>query len=149
MDRKEFIKTCSIACVGGTALTALLQSCSTTNPNHFAKTVLTNNQINIKKAEFVQQVKKDKTTFRKYVLVKNDKVAFPIILYRFSDTEYTALLMQCTHKGCELEPQGSYLACPCHGSEFNNKGIVQNPPAQENLKTFQIKTDNENVYIQL
>ncbi len=149
MDRKDFIKTCGFACVGGTALTALLQSCSTTNPNHFAQTALANNQINIKKEEFVQQVRKDKTTFRKYVLVKNEKVAFPIILYRFSDIEYTALLMQCTHKGCELEPQGSYLACPCHGSEFNNKGIVQNPPAQENLKTFQIKTDNENVYIQL
>ena len=149
MDRKNFIKTCGFACVGGTALTALLQSCSSTNPNHFAQTALANNQINIKKNEFVQQLKNDKPTYRKYVLVKNEKVAFPIILYRLSDTDYTALLMECTHKGCELVPQRSFLACPCHGSEFNNKGVVQNPPAQENLKSFKIITDNENVYIQL
>ena len=69
MDRKNFIKTCGFACVGGTALTALLQSCSSTNPNHFAQTALANNQINIKKNEFVQQLKNDKPTYRKYVLV--------------------------------------------------------------------------------
>lgn len=149
MQRKDFIKNCGLACMSGTAFIALLQSCSSINPIHFAKTDLANNQLNIKKAEFILSGNKAKVTYRKYVLIKNDKVAFPIILYRISDVDYTALLMQCTHKGCELVPQGNFLACPCHGSEFNNKGIVQNPPAQENLKTFQIKTDNENIYILL
>jgi len=62
---------------------------------------------------------------------------------------YSALLMQCTHKGCELKPQGNYLACPCHGSEFDNKGVVQNPPAEQNLQNFQTKADDKNVYINL
>ena len=57
--------------------------------------------------------------------------------------------MECTHRSCELETEGNYLMCPCHGSEFTNKGIVQNPPAEHNLKTFNLKIDNENIYIQL
>jgi Rieske Fe-S protein len=57
--------------------------------------------------------------------------------------------MECTHKGCELQPHGSYLSCPCHGSEFNNKGAVQNPPAEHSLKTFNVITDNENIYVSI
>ncbi len=146
MDRIEFIKTCGFACIGGTALTAILQSCTSTN--YFAQTTLTNNQITINKSEFVI-VEKNKTIERRYVLVNSGKHHYPVCIYKTSDGGYTALLMKCTHNGCELQPHGDYLVCPCHGSEFTNKGIVQNPPAEENLKTFQIKTDNENIYILL
>jgi cytochrome b6-f complex iron-sulfur subunit len=66
-----------------------------------------------------------------------------------NEDDYSALLLQCTHKGCELQPQGNFLICPCHGSEFTNKGVVQNPPAEQNLKTFKTSTDNENIYIYL
>ena len=86
---------------------------------------------------------------RKYVLLKSDKFNFPICIFKIGEDTYSALLMECTHNGCELQPQGDNLLCPCHGSEFSNKGVVQNPPAEENLKTFTIKTDNENIYIQL
>lgn len=146
MDRKEFIKTCGFACLGGTALAALLQSCASTN--YFALTSFENNQITIKKTEFIK-VEKNKTMQRKYVLAKTAQYNFPICIYKISEEIYSALLMQCTHKGCELNPHGDYLICPCHGSEFTNKGIVQNPPAEQNLKTFKIITDNENIYIQL
>jgi cytochrome b6-f complex iron-sulfur subunit len=57
--------------------------------------------------------------------------------------------LECTHKGCELIPQGDYLVCPCHGSEFSNNGQVLNPPAEDNLKTFITESDNENIYILL
>ena len=57
--------------------------------------------------------------------------------------------MQCTHKGCELQAQGDFLICPCHGSEFTNQGVVQNPPAEQDLQTFKISIDNENIYIYL
>ena len=146
MDRMEFIKTCGFACLGGTVFTALLQSCA--SANYFALSSYENNQITIKKTELLK-VKKDKTVQRKYVLVKTGKYNFPICVYKTGEENYSALLMECSHKGCELQPHGNYLICPCHGSEFTNKGVVQNPPAEENLKTFQIKTDNENIYIQL
>jgi cytochrome b6-f complex iron-sulfur subunit len=83
------------------------------------------------------------------VLIRNERFNFPICVYKLDENNYTALLMECTHRSCELQPQGTYLICPCHGSEFNNKGVVQNPPAEQNLRTFKITTDNEHIYIQL
>lgn len=146
MDRKEFLKTCGVACLSGAALITFLESCS--SANYFAKTTVTGNKIAIKKAEFVS-VEKGKTTARKYVLVKSEGLNVPICVYKINEHEYSALLMECSHKGCELQPHGEYMICPCHGSEFSNKGVVQNPPAEQNLQSFKTTTDNENIYIQL
>lgn len=146
MDRKEFIKTCGFAFIGGTVIATFLQSCA--SANYFAQSTFSNNQVVIKKSEFITMVK-DKTVQRKYILLKTDKYDFPIGVYKHNEEEYSALLLKCTHKGCELNPQPDYLVCPCHGSEFTNKGIVQNPPAEQNLQTFKITTDNENIYVQL
>lgn len=146
MDRKEFIRTCGFACLGGVTLAVLLESCAGTN--YFAQTNYANNQIAIPKTEFIK-VTKDKSIQRKYVLVRHDKFSYPICVYKLDEENYSALLMQCTHKGCELQAQGDFLICPCHGSEFTNQGVVQNPPAEQDLQTFKISTDNENIYIYL
>lgn len=146
MERKTFIKTCGLTCLGGSLVSTLLQGCA--SANYYAQNTITESRITVKKTEFVT-LEKEKTVQRKYVLVRTEKTAHPICLYKTSDDQYTALLMECTHKGCELQPHGEYLTCPCHGSEFSNKGVVQNPPAEENLKSFQTITDNENIYIQL
>lgn len=144
MERKEFIKTCGYACLGGSALIALLQSCASTN--YFAKTTYASSQIILPKSEFTE-IKKNKIILRKYVLVRNAKFNYPISVHQLSEDNYSALLMECTHNGCELQPSGNFLICPCHGSEFTNTGIVQNPPAEQNLQTFKTSTDNENIYI--
>lgn len=146
MNRKEFIKTCGLTCLGGATFVAVLEGCASTN--YFAQTSQSDNQIAISKSEFIN-ITKGKTMNRKYVLVRHDKFSFPICVYKLSEEKYSALLMQCTHKGCELQPSGDYLVCPCHGSEFSNQGIVQNPPAELNLQTFKINTDNENVYLHI
>lgn len=146
MDRKNFIKTCGFACLSGTSLATLLQSCASTN--YFAQTTTNDNQIIVKKTEFLV-IEKSKQSERKYVLLKTMKYNYPICVYKTGEETYSALLMECTHKGCELQPNGEYLICPCHGSEFSNKGIVQNPPAEENLITFKTSTDNENIYVHL
>ena len=146
MQRKEFIKKCCLACLGTTTLATFIQSCSSTN--YFAQSTSTINQITIKKTEFIKTIK-NKSVIRKYVLVKIEKFNFPICIFKINEENYSALLMECSHKSCELQPNGDFLICPCHGSEFTNKGVVQNPPAEENLKTFKTTTDNENIYIQL
>jgi cytochrome b6-f complex iron-sulfur subunit len=146
MNRKEFIKTCGVTCAGAAAFSVLLQSCATSN--YTAQTTESNNQIAIKRSEFTATTNGE-TTPRKFVLVRTDKFNFPIAVYKLDEENYSALLMECTHRGCELQPQGDYLMCPCHGSEFSNRGVVQSPPAEENLRTFQIKTDHENVYVLL
>jgi cytochrome b6-f complex iron-sulfur subunit len=144
MDRKTFIRTCGFTCIGGLSIASLLESCA--GSSHFAEATLKDRQYLIKKSEFTQ-VKGEKTLQRKYVLLKTDAFNFPICIYKTGEDQYSALLMECTHKSCELQPHGEYLVCPCHGSEFTNKGVVQNPPAEDNLKSFQTKTDHENIYI--
>ncbi|MEO6165944.1 MAG: Rieske 2Fe-2S domain-containing protein [Chitinophagales bacterium] len=146
MYRKDFIKVCGMVCLSGTALSTLLQSCASSN--YFAATTVANNKVGIKKTEFIAEAD-NKSIARKFVLVKIPQYNFPIGVYKISEEQYSAVLMECTHKGCELRTQGTYLVCPCHGSEFSNTGIVQNPPAEENLKTFQITHDHDNIYIQL
>jgi cytochrome b6-f complex iron-sulfur subunit len=144
MHRKEFIKTCGYACLGGAALISLIQSCAGTA--YFAQTSFEEKRITIKKTEF-RIIGNEKITERKFVLVKSEKFGYPIGVYKIAAEEYSALLLQCTHNGCELQPHANLLVCPCHGSEFSNTGIVQNPPAEQNLASFQTTTDNENIYI--
>lgn len=146
MDRKEFIKTCSFACLGSLAITTLLQSCATSN--YYAQHIKVDNSIAIKKSEFIK-TDKGKTINRKYILIKAEQLNFPICVFKLSETEYSAVLMECTHRSCELHNQGDFLMCPCHGSEFTNKGVVQNPPAELNLKSFNIKSDDDNIYIKI
>ena len=76
-------------------------------------------------------------------------MTFPICLYRFSDDNYSALLMKCTHQGSELNASGDHLHCPSHGSEFNNKGKVTQGPAEEDLRSFKVMTYGEKIFIDL
>lgn len=146
MNRKEFIKNCSVACLGTSAIIALLQGCASSA--YYAKSEMNDNLVSIRKSEFIQ-IKNEKQISRKYVVIKNDKYTFPIVIYKISEDTYSALLMECTHKGCELQPQGSFLVCPCHGSEFSNQGVVQNPPAERNLQSFTVTSDDENIYLHI
>lgn len=147
MNRKEFIKTACFLCMGGTIAAAALQSCGTAN--YYAKSTVVNKKIRIPLSEFITVDKNNQKVMRKYILVKQEQLTFPICVYRLSEQEYTALYMECTHSSCELTPHGAYLQCPCHGSEFSNKGVVQNPPAENNLKTFNITIEHEDLLIHI
>lgn len=143
MERKEFIKRCCSLSIGSIAAVGLIESCAS---NYYAVTLSKNDQLVIAKSEFVQ-TKDGVSTQRKYVLIRSEKLSFPLCIYKLNENTYSALLMECTHKSCELNPHGDYLICPCHGSEFNHLGIVQNPPAEINLQSFKITHDHDNVYI--
>jgi len=142
MDRKEFLKTCGFACMGGTFLGTVLAGCTS------SKTI----SGNISQSDLVVPVssflKKDKT-FRQYIVVHNEQLEYPICLYRFSEAQYSALLMRCPHQGAELQVFGDRLQCPAHGSEFTDKGVVQNGPADTNLRTFPVTIQNEQIKISL
>jgi cytochrome b6-f complex iron-sulfur subunit len=146
MDRKEFIRTCGFACLGTTAMLSMLSACS--GSSHFANSTLSDGMLRIMKSEFVK-TENNKQVMRKYVISKTEKYLHPICVFRIDDKNYTALLMLCTHNGCELQAQGDYLICPCHGSEFSNRGVVQNPPAEYNLKSFKVSENDESIFIHL
>jgi len=144
MDRRTFTKTC-IECVGGVIIPSMLIGCQTT---YYTNGTLEANGISVSVSEF-NYIKKDKAIIRQYIIVRNDKLEFPICLYRFSDREYTALLMKCTHQGNELQASGDQLHCSAHGSEFDNKGKVAQGPAEENLRSFKVSADHDKIFIDL
>ncbi len=145
MDRKDFIKTCGKICAGSVAAFYGLESCT---GNYYAISKAAGNELVVAKSEFIE-IKKNKNIHRKYVLIRTEKLNFPVCLFKLNEQTYSALLMECTHSSCELNPNGDYLVCPCHGSEFNNLGVVQNPPADTNLRIFKVTHDHENVYVHL
>jgi Rieske Fe-S protein len=144
MDRREFTTAC-LMCLTGAVAIPVLTGCQST---HYTSGTIEPNGISILKSEFTY-LKKDEPVQRDYVIVRNDAMEFPIYVYRFSDDEYTAMLMKCTHQGNELQASGDHLHCSAHGSEFSNRGIVAQGPAEENLRTFKVATENDKIFIDL
>ena len=142
MERKTFIKTCGMACMGGMLLGPLLEGCSSTKM--IPGTIAGSDLVLPTTAFFTKSGK-----YRTYVLVGNEQLRFPICLYRFSDDNYSAVLMRCTHQGAELQVFGDRLQCPAHGSEFNNHGQVTSGPADKTLRTFPVTIANDQLFIDL
>lgn len=145
MDRKDFLKNCGFACIGGLAVTSLLQGCTATQ---IMSGKIAGDDLVVPVSNF--EIKKgEEKYYRKYVVVQNDILQYPVCVYRHSENEYTALWMQCTHQGTELQVFGDKLQCPAHGSEFSSKGIVQNGPADRTLRTFPVTIENNQLKISL
>ncbi len=144
MKRRKFIQACTFAGLGIPLAGVALTSCESLYYASFKRDV---NKLIIPKSEFQFQ-KKEKTRNRSFVLLENSQ-DFPICVYKVDDDRFVASLMKCTHQGCELNVAGGTYNCPCHGSEFSMTGIVLEGPADENLKTFETQTNNENVYVAL
>ncbi len=131
-----------MACLAGTFLSVLVESCST---DKMVNAEMDKAGLVIPVSDF----KKADGSFRKYLVLQNEKLRYPVCIYRFSEMEYTALLMECTHQNTELEVFGDKLQCPAHGSEFSDRGIVLNGPADTNLRTFPVKIQNDRIHISL
>lgn len=141
MERRNFIKNCTILCVGGLGFSVFAQSCGSI---HYAASCVEANKLRINKSEFIDK----KNAERKFVVIRSEKLQFPVCLYK-KNNGYAAISMECSHQGCELNPNETTLVCPCHGSEFSTDGKVLSPPADKDLKQFKTTTDNESIYIEL
>lgn len=145
IPRRIFIKNTCIACLGGGMASAFAASCKGV---HYFSSTLTQDSLVLPKTEFVY-LKKKEISYRQWVVVKNPEVPFPIGVFRADDAHYYASYLQCTHQGCEVQPEGAYLQCPCHGSEFDSQGKLKQGPAEADLKNFAVRTDTDNLYILL
>jgi Rieske Fe-S protein len=145
MNRKEFIIESCAACIAATGISSLLSSCS---PTQYISGMLGKDGITINKNDF-RLSQKDNAAYRSFVIVRNEALQYPICVYRFGDEQYSALWMRCTHQGTELNASGDFLQCPAHGSEFNNKGMVRNGPADKDLRAFPVVISNDDLFIDL
>ncbi len=93
--------------------------------------------------------KKSQSAFKQFLVVQNEKLKYPICVFRFDENHYEALLMRCTHQGTELQVFGDKLQCLAHGSEFNNRGDVKHGPAATALRKFPVTITNNQLKISL
>lgn len=145
MDRTRFLKACSFGCIGIIGGTTFLGSCAGTK---FIDGQLSGSFVQMPVNAF-EVIKKEEIKFRKYVVVQHPELSYPISVYRFSQSDYVALLMRCTHQGTELQVFGDRLQCPAHGSEFSNHGAVRNGPADMPLRNFPVIVEKEILKIDL
>lgn len=141
MERKEFIKTCGFACLGGLFIGSVLEGCS---GGRMITAELTHSGLVIPESAFGQP-----GALKKYVVVQNPQLKYPVCLYRDGNNGYTALLMRCTHQGAELQVFGDKLECPAHGSVFSHAGAVENGPADTPLRKFPVTVQNNQIFISL
>lgn len=142
MERKDFIRTCGLACLGGLLSVTLAEGCGSTKT---ITGVIADADLVIPLTAFSFQ----KGGYRKFIVVQNERLKYPICLYRHDENHYSALLMRCTHQGAELQVFGDRLQCPAHGSEFDNEGVVKNGPAETDLRTFPVTIQNNQINISL
>jgi Rieske Fe-S protein len=141
MERKLFLKSCGYACLGASMFSVLLESCSGTKQ---IEGTIKDSSLVVPNSSF-----RTEKGFRKYIVVAHETLKYPICVYRLDANTYSALLMRCTHQGAELQVFGEKLECPAHGSAFNDLGVVQNGPADANLRTFPVSIQNDQLYISL
>lgn len=145
MNRKQFIQRGCAACIAATGVASLLQACSFTK---YSGGVLEKNGLRISKDEFKLK-DNESTAYRSFIIIKNDALKYPVCVYRFTENQYTALWMQCSHQGAELQALGDKLVCPAHGSEFDNKGEVSNGPANNPLRNFPVIVSETDLFIDM
>ena len=62
----------------------------------------------------------------------------PAVLIHNNDG-YLALSLVCTHLGCTVEQKNEEFECPCHGSKYDDKGLVTRGPANLPLKKLRVE----------
>ncbi|MCH7530504.1 MAG: Rieske (2Fe-2S) protein [Gemmatimonadetes bacterium] len=83
------------------------------------------------------------------VLLQRPGMEHPVFVHATEQGGYTALLVRCTHRGCQPDPVGDRFVCPCHGSEFDLEGAVLRGPAERSLLRYRVAREGEDVVVTL
>lgn len=126
MDRKEFF---SKVFVGGGSFffaPAVLDSCSTNN----SAGTTGNTTIDLNSSDFAALKN-----------VGGFAYSGNVVIFRTSETAYTAVSRICTHEGCTVsfDSASKRLVCPCHGAQYSNSGLVLQGPATRSLTVYTTK----------
>ncbi|MDR6809786.1 Rieske Fe-S protein [Dyadobacter sp. BE34] len=146
MERKDFIKTCGISCVGFAALALGLTACASV---YSVQGTVTKNVISFPKQAFTEIKKSGEKLERLVVVVNVEGLKFPVAVYDNGNDHYTALWLKCSHQGNEVSVHGDLLSCSAHGSEYDKYGKVIKGPAKEALRQFTVRAEGINILIDL
>lgn len=145
MNRNEFLTLSCGACLGLATASSFILGCGGV---HHVQGMLVDDRLRLAKSDFLV-IKNSRSEYRRYVVTSSADLDYPIVVYRFSETDFSALLLRCSHQGTELDVRGDLLVCPAHGSEFNVRGRVVHGPAAEDLNSFSVSVNQDGVYIHL
>ena len=70
-------------------------------------------------------------------------------IVRLGDGGLLAVYHRCTHLGCTVpwDANQAKFICPCHSSEFDMQGSVNNPPAPRPLDLFALSIEDGNIMV--
>ncbi len=70
-------------------------------------------------------------------------------LSRLENNRFIALSRNCTHLGCALSwnEQEQKFVCPCHGSTFDQTGVVMTAPAIRPLDFFEVRIEDGRILV--
>ncbi|MCX7877683.1 MAG: ubiquinol-cytochrome c reductase iron-sulfur subunit [Ignavibacteria bacterium] len=133
ISRRDFIKKSAIGiAISGSVLSSL-------NLEEFTKSVA-GKAVRISGDDLLVKLSENPSLSKPGGSVRvNDE----IMLIRKSEAEFIAVKTICTHKGCDVELEGSKFVCPCHGSEYTIEGKVTEGPAKKDLTTYPVEFDSE------
>lgn len=131
MDRRDFLTLCAVA-----PLAPLAAGCA--RMSYVPGLRDASGRIVVSRAEFATQP---------HALVDAPGLEFPVYVHRHAPDEYTAVLTRCMHRGCTVEPEGTKLVCPCHGSEYTTVGAVLKGPTEAPLIRFPVTVEPDRILI--
>ena len=134
MDRRAFLRTLP-AVSGGLAASGAAAGCAGAtylSPTRGPGTV----SVDLAEAEAAP-----------WALVELAGSSRPLLLLRDGEGTWRALLARCTHRGCQPDPVGDRLVCPCHGSEFSLRGEVLEGPAERPLRSFPVRREGDRLVV--
>src|ERR1700712_5349344 len=141
MQRRYFLRTSCISCIGAAALGASLlelSSCSPALPTF--KTTFKGNTINVPLLSFGES---------NLLIVRDMQVEFDVLLVKKSPEVYNAIYMKCSHRSNPVSATATGLYCPSHRSTFDLDGNVLKEPATAPLQKFKTQLNNDSITITL
>jgi quinol---cytochrome c reductase iron-sulfur subunit, bacillus type len=93
------------------------------------------------------------TLFKFNVQVKTgwitDEHEISVYVYTENGRDYVALSNVCTHLGCRVRwiQDKEEFFCPCHNGVFDKEGNVVSGPPPRPLDRYEIKVENDQIYI--
>ncbi len=78
-----------------------------------------------------------------------DGLGDTIMVIRSSETAVIALSAICTHSGCSMNYDATQhvIDCPCHGSQFDQHGMVVQGPARASLTVYTATLANQQITV--
>jgi Rieske Fe-S protein len=134
MTRKEFLKSVSgtAAVFAAVPAVSILEGCASSGRVLDAE--LVDNKVIIPLSHFP-----DLSRPGDHIKVYVEPFPNPFFLFHQDNGELWAVLSTCSHRGCEVEKLMTGFECPCHGSEYDLRGLVRDGPAPAPLESYVVQ----------